>query len=305
MPTELADDATHTDIEAYVDEVVKEVEVDRAGEKGDAQRIAEENDEPVTAEASTGSDDTAETGEESPAQDWLDDELKAEVAAYGIDDEELAGFTSREELDRALRFLDRSALEAGRKAMAEKEPPAKERDDQGRFVKSEPQDGRYEIGLSKDVYDDGLVDELTRMRDHYESRLSALEGRLMEADTKAEEQRFDGIVDSLGHADLFGTSGKENAKQLQRRQDLFVAVKAQQIGLQALGREADLGQSLVSRVAHMVFAEDLTKKELKSRTRRVSQQSNSRLGGSAVRAHDAKEPLMEEMERLYKELEGA
>jgi len=322
MPTlELADDATKQEINAYVNQVVEDAEGDRKGEEGktDAQQIAGDQDETEVAETKSGSDGTAkgdsaegdETGDSGDqAQDWLDDGLKAEVAAYGIDEKELADFSSREELERALRFFDRSAQEAGRKALVDGD---KGKDAQGQeadplkeeAAKSEPREGRYEVSLDKDAYEEDLIGEFTKLRDHYESRIDALEERFTEADVKAEERMFDGLVDSLGHADLFGKTGKENSKQLQRRQDLIVAVKAQQIGLEALGRGVDLDQSLVNRVARMVFTEDLSKKDLKARTRKVSKQSNGRLGGSGTKAHDSQEPLMDEMEQLYKELDNA
>ncbi len=305
MTVELTAESTHEDITKAVDSIIED-------RKGDAQLIAEERDEPVgdmTAESNSGSEDTAsdgdDTGEETQP-DWLDDDLKAELTAFGIDEKELADFTSREEVERAMRFLEKSALEAGRKALADGEEPV--RDEQGRFQKKEPEEakeGRYEISLDKDIYDEDLVNELARMRDHYESRLSAIESRILEADAKAYEQQFDGLVDSLGHADLFGTTGKENAKQLQRRQDLHVAVRAQQLGLQAMGRSVDLDQSLVNRVIRMVFAEDIAKKELKAKTRKISQQSNSRLGGGVTRPSGPAETVRDEMRRLYKELEGA
>ena len=307
---DLADDATHDDINQYIDTVMQDAEEDRKGmeEKGDSQKIAEENDTPVTTEKDSGSEDTADEGDEtgtSEDQAWLDDDLKAEVAAYGIDEKELADFTSREELERSLRFFTHSALEAGRKAMADGDKGEKQDEEAGPVSKGESKEGQYEIGLNKDEYDESLVDEFTKLRDHYESRLDALESKFAEGDARAEEEKFDGLVDSLGHADLFGKTGKENSKQLQRRQDLIVSVKAQQIGLQQLGRSVDLDQSLVNRVARMVFAEDLSKKELKTRTRKISKQSNGRMGGSATKAPDQQEPLMEEMERLYEELDSS
>jgi hypothetical protein len=143
------------------------------------------------------------------------------------------------------------------------------------------------------------------MRDHYESRLEALESRFYEADARAEEERFDNLVDSLGHADLFGKTGSEGPKELQRRQDLIVAVKAQQIGLERLGRPTELNESLVSRVARMVFAEDLAKKDLKQRTRKISKQSNGRQGGGVTRPQDPREDPRAEADRLYRELERA
>jgi len=321
---ELNETSTSEEVQAYADQIAKEVETERAGEeKGDARITSEHADNEqrmegdlqkmgsLPAEESSGRDDTADKGEEadeSKGQDWLSDDLKAEVAAYGIEESELADFASREELERALRFFDRSAMEAGRKAMAEED---QSRNEKGQFAKPEEnqapktdQSGRYEIALDKDVYDDGLVEEFTRMRDHYESRLDALESRFHEADASAEEQHFDSLVDSLGHAELFGKSGKETAKELQRREDLFVAVKAQRIGLEQLGRPTDLNESLVNRVARMVFAEDLGKKDLKNRTRKISKQSNGRQGGGATRASDPREDPRDEFDRLYKELGG-
>jgi len=203
-------------------------------------------------------------------------------------------------------------LEAGRKALAASDGGAI-RDAKGRYAKQEAKEeaeqpakegARYEIGLDKELYDEGLVTELTKLRDHYESRVAALEARFVEADARAEEREFDVLVDGLGHSDLFGKSGKESAQELQRRQDLFVAVKAQQLGLAQLGRGVALDQALVNRVVRMVFAEELGKKELKARTRKVAQQSQGRMGGSSTKPHDSAEPLRDEMRRLYKELEN-
>lgn len=335
---ELTAASTKDDVAAYVEEVVNEVAAERAGEqpsKSDAQIVAEQSTakkpvetETTTAEKSSGDDDTVvveekdqgdETGDKEAS--WLDDGLKADVAAYGISESELADFASREELERALRLFDKSALEAGRKALAESDGKEKKtepeettgrvRGEGGKFLPKDgkPKAGRYEIGIpgsdDPDGFDDRLVGELAKMRDHYESRLEALESHFQAAAVKAEEERFDNLVDSLGHADLFGKTGSEGPKELQRRQDLIVAVKAQQIGLERLGRPTELNESLVSRVARMVFAEDLAKKDLKQRTRKISKQSNSRQGGGATRPQDPREDPRAEADRLYRELERA
>lgn len=328
MATELKDDATHEEIQEYVDQVVKNVEEDRKGdsepEKTDSKKVAEDNDKPVgdmTAETDSGSEDTApegeETGEVESQEDWLDDDLKAEVAAYGIDEKELADFTNREELERALRFFDRSALEAGRKAMAEEDEPKEDksvRDDKGRFTpKEEPKpEGQYEVKLSADEYDENLIGEFLGLRDHYESRIAELESRFEEAEqffadsaARAEEEQFDSIVDSLGHADLFGKSGKEKPKELERRESLYIEVKARMIGLKSFGIETDLNSALVNRVARSVFAEELGKKDLKAQTRKISKQSDKRMGGGATKPNEPPETLREEMRRLYKELDNA
>lgn len=315
MPAELTAESTHDDIQEYVDQIVQDVAGEQSEQKTDSQQVAEDHDIPVVAETNTGDDAPVETGEktgdsEDQAEDWLDDDLKAEVAAYGIDEKKLADFRSREEVERALRFFDRSALEAGRRALAEGEETERVRDERGRFIKakeeepeSKAKEGQFEITLDTDVYDEGLVGELTRMRDHYESRIDALESRFAENESNAEEQRFDAFVDVLDMPHLFGKTGKENAKQLQAREDLLIASKAQQIGLRSYGRDVDFDQSLVNRVARMVHSDEFTKKELKARTRKISKQSDGRMGDSATKAQAQKEPLMEEMKRLYKELE--
>lgn len=326
---DLTSETTHEEIQTYVNHVLNDVAEDRAGdeaEPSDAQRIAAERDKPdgdQTADGKSGSDDDTakpakggdDAGKKDPGQDWLDENLKAEVAAYGIAETELADFTSREELERALRIFDRTALDAGRKALAEGEAAAKKpeveeatgraRGEAGKFLPKESKDGRYEIGLDRELFDENLIGELEKIRDHYDSRLEALEKRLHAADATAEEQRFDGFVDSLGHAKLFGKTGSETPEQLKRREDLLVAVKAQQIGLERLGRQVDLDESLVRRVARMAFPDELAREELKSRTRRMQQQSSKRMGGGATRAHNDAEPLRDEMRRLYKELETA
>jgi hypothetical protein len=333
------------DAKAYAEQVVAEVAAERAGEKAgksDAQIVAEQatakkpvETETTTAEKPSGDDDTAEVKDQGEAEEtgegdtsWIDDALKAEVAAYGIKPEEVADFTSREELERALRLFDKSALEAGRKALAEsenkeKKPEAEEatgraRGEDGKFLpkdgkaKEGTKEGRHEIGLDREQFDETLIGELEKLRDHYEDRLEVMESRFQEverrfheADAQAEEQRFDVLVDSLGHADLFGKTGSEGSKELQRRQDLLVAVKAQQIGLERLGRPTELNESLVSRVARMVFAEDLAKKDLKQRTRKISKQSNGRQGGGVTRPQDPREDPRAEADRLYRELERA
>lgn len=320
---EISEVSTPEEIQSFVDDIAAERMGDKAPPKSDAEIVnGHANNVQKETPSPIGDDETAEVpskgkGEKTQNRSWLDDDLKSEVSAFGISDEELADFTSREEVERAMRLFDKSALEAGRKAMAEgEESKGAPRDDKGRFAKSEAETpakepekasakGGYEVTLDKNVYDDEIVNEFTRMRDHYESRLEALEARFLEADAKAEEQHFDSLVDSLGHTDLFGKTDKEDAKQLQRRQDLHVAVKAQMLGLQALGRPTEMSESLINRVARMVFAEELGKKELKSRTNRITKQSNGRQGGSATRPSEPRESARDEADRLYRELVGA
>ena len=320
--------ATSSDeIKQYAESVVQEIAQERKGEpesKSDAQIANEQagtlqpahKTKETPAENKSGSDTAPDEGEETgdvaEGPEWLTDDVKAEAAAYGINESEIADFASREELDRALRLFDKTALEVGRKALAESDGDTT-RNEKGQFVKKEapkadppkeetPKDGRYQVSLSSDLYDEEIIGEFTRMRDHYESRLEALESHFTEASASAEEQRFDSFVDSLGHTDLFGVTGKESDKELERRRDLNVAVKAQMIGLERLGRQTEMSQQLISRVANMAFGDELGKKRLKQQTSKISRQSQLRQGGSPTKPLPPRDNARDEADRLYKEM---
>lgn len=315
---EISETSTPEELKSIVDDIAAE----RAGEepKTDAEIVTETTavDETTAVHTDGETAKAPKAKSEKPAdRSWLDDDLKEEVSAYGISEDELADFASREEVERAMRLFDKSALEAGRKALAEGESKGATRDDKGRFVpkgetetpakepEKTPARGGYEIALDKDVYDDAIVDEFTRLRDHYEARLETLEARFKQADQKAEQQHFDSLIDSLGHTDLFGKADREDAKQRQRREDLYVAVKAQLIGLQAYGRPTEMSESLINRVARMVFADELGKKDIKSRTNRISRQSNGRMGGGVTRPNAPPENPRDEFDRMYREMVGS
>ena len=321
---------TTEEIQAYAEEVVKEVEADRAGEqKSDAQITSEHanntpskatpSDDDTPAETNSGSDDTAEvedqgddTGNEEAS--WLDDELKAEATAYGIDESELSDFASREELERVFKLFDKSALDAGRKELAKEGSTETEegqaRNEKGQFEKKEdpkdePKGSKYEVQLDTELYDEGIVEEFARMRDHYESRLEFLESKFAESEAIAKERHFDSLVDQLGHEDLFGKTDKETGEEKKRRTDLLVEAETYLRGREALGRPTELTQALLNRIARSLFAEELGKKELKQRTRKISRQSKGRQGGGATRPQDPREDPRDEFDRLYRELERA
>lgn len=320
MSEELNENMTSEEIASYADSIVSQVQQERLGDrKSDASVVNSTagskpsndrvvDDTPVVDDDRDSAIDGETSGESDSAPDWVTDDVKAEVAAYGISDEELLDFQSREELDRALRLIDKNAMKAGREDVANSDTQA--RDETGKFVEkddakpAEDSDSPgYKVELSPDLYDEEIISEFGRMRDYYESRLQAIENRFAEAAADAEEQTFDRIVDSLGHADLFGKTGKESKEELERRQELNVAVKAQMIGLEKLGRSADLNERLVARVANMVFADELGKKRLKQQTSKIMKQHNLRQGGTSVRPSQVSEDPREEAERLYRELE--
>lgn len=324
---EVTSSTPSAEIKDYAKRVIEEINQDRQGEpekKSDAQITNEhagiqQPGDKTPAEKKSGSNTAIDDGEESgnaeESIEWLTDDVKAEAATYGIDEADLADFASREELDRAFRLFDKSAIEAGRKALAEGEKEGTTRNEKGQFAKQEkpktdppeeqsPKDGRYKVSLDADVYDDGIISELTRMNDYYASRLEAIESHYAEASAISKERHFDNLVDSLGHADLFGATDKETAEEKQRREDLFVEVETYLAGRKTLGRPAELNESIVNRIAKSLFADEIRKKEIKQRTQKISRQSNGRMGGSPTKPLKPSDDPRDRADRLYQEMSG-
>jgi hypothetical protein len=273
----------------------------------------EDNETKTGDDQSAGNDAAAEktgdedlTTEDAAGQEWLDDELRDQVSTLGITDEELSEFTSREELDRALRILDKSAMQAGRKAdetgdskygkgeETDQQREERQRDSRGRFeTKPDKKDvpDSYQVQLDPESYDEEVVKEFNSMRDHYETKLQAIEQRFAAfeqaeqlRDEAANEQRFDSIVDSLGMPELFGESGKESKSELKNRQKLYEDHKAYLHGLRVLGREGKTDKSFVSRVVNMTFAEHLSKKRETKNIQKAKQQAKQRTGGGSTKS---------------------
>lgn len=324
---EVTSSTSSEEIKAYAEQVIKEVEADRAGEKkSDAQIVSEHADTPQPGDkpktktpaenksGKTSADKGEETGSVAAAPEWLTDDVKAEATAYGIEESELSDFTSREELDRAIRLIDKLALETGRKALEESEDKGQPRDEKGQFAKKDepkadaskeatPKDGRYQVSLNPDLYDEEIISEFTRLRDHYESRLEVLEAHFMQSQIAAEERQFDNEIDKLNMPNLFGTTGSETAEELKRREDVMAQARVLQAGHMRFGRDIPL-ETLVARAAPMVFATEFDKHKLKQRTSKISRQSQLRQGGSPVKPLPPSGDPREEADRLYRQMSG-
>jgi hypothetical protein len=310
----LNENSTPEEIKAYADQIAAEVKSEQTGEeptvqeKSDSEIVSDHANNDKPEESLLDADDLMEdvidkfdNEENQEGPSWLTEELRSELADYGFDESEINDFKTREELDRALRLVDKKALEIGQKTLAEEEKP--QRNEKGQFQKNPKSESSYKVSLDPDLYDEELVSEFEKMKDFYEERIGSLEAKFSDIFEKAEEQEFDTLVDSLKMPELFGVTGKENEEELDRRRSLNVAMKAQMIGLEQLGRTVDMSSQLVSRVARMVFADEISKQELKDRTRKISKKSDLRQGGGATRTQAPSESTREYAERLYREME--
>ena len=313
---ELTEESTHEDIQAAVDQIIaaatdedvsQETKPEEPESVSNGVEAENEGNETVDDREKDVSGENESGGEVDSGSGWLTDDVKAEVSAYGIEEEDLSEFASREELDRALRFIDKRAMKVGKEAGKTEEQA---RDENGKFIANDKTDqpdrqAEFQIELSEEDYDEDLIGQFTKMRDHYESRLQAMETRFVHDEAVAEEQRFDGFVDSLDHKEWFGATGEESDAQMERRKQLYEAVQVQQLGMAQMGRKIAVDESLVSRVAGMVFADEFNKKTLKARSRRSSIQSNRRQGGGLSRPVDPQESPREFARQLYKELDNS
>ena len=126
MTDELNEESTTEEIDAKVDEVIASKTEEATAEKSDAQKIAEDGDREAAeknAEPAKPDPETEETeSEETDEREWLDDDLKKQMTAYGIDEDELEGFTSREEVERAMRSLTGAHKRPGRNPRQRRPP---------------------------------------------------------------------------------------------------------------------------------------------------------------------------------------
>lgn len=298
MSIDLNDNATHEEIQSFVDQIV----ADRGGEaEGDAAKIAKDNDIPVTER-----DDAAGKTPNVPA-DWrADEDFRAMIAAYGMEEKEFADFSNREEAERALRLLDKRAHKEGLEM-------AKARDEKGRFVKTEdgepgsekePVSDGYRPNLDTEVFHKDLVEEFRKLSDYYEDRFSKLESRFAEADARAQEEQCDQWIDSLGCPEIFGVTGEESEQELNSRRDVIAFSVAMKNSLAQMGKPVQLDQSLIARAARMAFPEEMAKKEWKAKTRKVLRGGVSRIGGESLRSVEPGESIEEWAKREYSRLES-
>lgn len=304
MSIDIADDASHEDIESAVEQLIEQ-RSQAPDDTSDAQAIAEGGDQATTQpedSADDGDDSAADGGDAGSSEsqaEWLDDEVKADAAAYGIDEKQLAQFQSREELDRTLNILDARSRAADQQA--QDEGASEEDDEEGQSSGADP-DGPYTVGLSEE-YDDGIRGEFKRLADYMEAQLSRLNSQVTDSDAIGRQQQFDKAIDAMKAADIFGTTGKESKAEIERRQEVFTEVEAVMEGRKAQGREIGSFNSLVNRIARGVYADLFDKKTIKKRTRQLSSQANSRQGGGTPSPNDAPETPKQAAIRMYAEYE--
>ena len=288
-----------------------ESDEDRKDKGADNAQAGEGADD--SKQTTTDADDATGEGEEAVGEnadeDWmLHDDIRELADSLGVSQEELRDFSGPEELERAARILDRNLMEVGQrikpgeeqdaalvaaeaaraKAEAQERAAARERGDDGKFVKAEEEG--YKPEITAEYFDEQIVGEFDRLGKHYgervrqlEQQLEALSGQLRQDAERREIDSFDAIVDGMGHEDLFGQSADLDGKTKDNRAKLWEAVDTLRAGLASRGKQGGLTPTLVRRALNLEFADQLSHQQRRSYSQRLQQQAQRKLGAGGHR----------------------
>lgn len=227
--TEPADDATviHDEIseeksnDELVSSVAKMLNRDDTGEP-----IAESTEAPASDKPGEKEPPKAEEPEgETPA---LSDDLHARAESAGLSKELAERLHQTGHLEETLAAFDRTLIERFQSHETEdttEETPDRRETPPKDVSPKEPESKEDVPDLDPDIYDEELV-----KRDAYhKQRIDALEAHvkeLVQERQSAFDRKFDGMVDELGHDDLFG-KGRTVPKDKQTNRDkLYRAYEA-------------------------------------------------------------------------------
>ena len=344
---ELPEKATSEQIAEVVEQQIERVQgEDETGtETGKTETsVGSDNDEyDINAdetlsddEQSAGEGSAAEGGEETEGDEgtegeessWIDDDVRGLASAYQVSDEQLSQFTSRDELERALTLLDSHVAQAGgqddqaglqqqgqeqqQQQQVERHPNYPDRRPDGTLLPADQRQdsGEFQVELSREEFDDAIVDQFDRLHQHYGQQMAALNAQVQSL-VQVEESRawanhvkqFDDTIDALDATDLFGKTGEESKEQMANRQKLMNEFGVRREVHHRAGRQLGLNKPVLERLCRSTFAEHFFKQQRKALTQKVSRQAGLKMGTSVTRPNDPKSTLRQEMREKYAELE--
>ena len=253
---------------------------------GDETPAGDDSAQAATADGE-GQDDDSGT-----ADDWLDQDTHDLATAMGLTDEDLSGFGSREELDRALRIIDRQAFEAAKKPPEPAvQPPAKPAAPE---VPKQPVtifDDLSQFKLDENLFDEDAAKPINKFVETAAATIKDLQNRLARYEQNAIAQQHADLrsraltsLHSLGHTELFGKPGEQPTKE--QAANIEKALDAHWVhanGLLKTGRQPAPTPAFLKAAVHLAFGDQLTKQQQQQLTERLKKQSARRTGGSAAK----------------------
>lgn len=252
----------------------------------------------------------------SPQQQQPANEQIAEVAkAYGFSAEDAAEFETMEDFNRALSLVNKVALRIGSRMTAPppradaqvpaqqqapqtQQPPAQATTPAPEVPEKSPLDvineSLQKITSSGD-YDDNIVAILkatgeavkatVERNKALESGLHAVTGHLRqshEAQRQAQIAKdiedFEKSVETLGHADLFGSGENRTPEEIENLAKLFHSMNVVRTGLNAVGVRTKIDPQIVKQAFGAAFTGVIQKQAAVKKTSAIQNQSRQRMG---------------------------
>ena len=220
---EAAEEKAHEDLVADVTKMLDQSgdELEKTAETGAKPEAGEEK--PSKAEEPKGE----EPKDEKPAE--LSDALQARAEGAGISKDLAQHLHETGHLEETLAGFDRALIERFQSKETDGKPERREpAEGREKAPQKEPadQDVPDPDAYDKDLWDEDAHKDLVKRDAHSKRRIDALEAtvaELLEERQIAFETRFDGMVDGLGHKDLFGTGQAVPEAKQANRDKLFKA----------------------------------------------------------------------------------
>ena len=281
-----------------IDGLEEVAETSEEGETPSEDDLPPEDDQDYyEKQAESAEEAEEEVSEDEAGPSWLDDETKAYGRSYGLSDEDLAQFDSKEQLEKFGQMTDRRLASQPAYQEYQQSPPAPQ--------KEQPPEPESTDSQSEAEPDEELIDIEAMREQNYDTfaikmaeRINAktIEDR-KRAEAEAEsirqkaERDFHGALNELDEA-VFGTMGSDgqpqklNRQQEENRKAVYSVVEKLYLDLQnqaqRTGQPMDVPMSsLVGRATRMVFNEDVNPRESQERTERVKAQSRKRRPSSS------------------------
>lgn len=283
---------------------------DAANKSPDAGDETSAGDDAVEEGEAHDSDEPSDEGEveDEPEAEWLDGDVRSLAATMGLTDEDLQDFSSREELDRVLKILDRNVIATGKAALEEdatapKTPPETP-------PKTPPETDGVLGDLSKfklgEEFDADVAKPLNDFMEAVAAQIHGvtkdLAGLLQQQEQAAADSVYRQAVDSLhtlGHKDLFGESGKPPTQA--QTANIEKAIDAHLVHAAVLlvrNRPAPPTPEFLRAAVRMEFGDQVFKNEQRQRTEKLRKQSARRTGGLSSKTVEPAKPNMSLSEKI-------
>lgn len=298
----MTEEQRQADIDAGFEQVSKDHRIDlertgeyipprESGKEGDSETLDGSGDSDKAGEKTSkaaATDDGVSAGGEDDERDWLDSDTREHARGMGLRDEEIDSFLSADELDRALRILDRQAFDAEQASRSsaagdgtgEGGKTAEGGDDSAESV-FDPK--KYHFG---EEYEETARNAMNGFIDGVAKTINALAAEVKELRSGGEavqiRNRAVESLQSLGYTELFGKPGETlSASQEANIDKVMESHLIHGRGLTDSGRKFDHTPLFLKAAAMLAFGSDIQKIDQRRTIDKLRKQESRRTGGGS------------------------